>query len=143
MAYPPDPAPPERSIYERLGIDADARKLRRVPNRPGTKPSRPAGRSYVVGLFAILLVAGLVWAFANNGGGGPSYRSAMPDEDQRRMEIQAAQISALTQRVEMLEIRVRALQELAGYQLPPVDDANAKITAKSPAAGKKDKAGTH
>jgi hypothetical protein len=46
--------------------------------------------------------------------------SAPPDEDQRRMDSQQAQIQLLDQRVEMLEIKVRAMQELAGYQ--PIDD---------------------
>lgn len=61
-----------------------------------------------------MLVAWVAWP---DGSYPARLASAAPDEIERRSDAQDAQIRALDRRVEMLEIKVEALEKIAGY--PP------------------------
>ncbi|MBA2935978.1 hypothetical protein HZF05_18005 [Sphingomonas sp. CGMCC 1.13654] len=118
MTQPGDPPPgSSRSIYERLGLtpSPNAAPLRRpVP----IVPAPPAGRKILRYLIGIpLLVAGLalLWMNLPLGGGGPAFAPSSSSEDERRMDSQDAQIKQLELRIEMLEMKVHALQQINGY----------------------------
>lgn len=114
MASTEPPPPSGRSIYERIGLHpVNPTRLAR-PTRPA-RPPRTGGWKYLAGL-AVLLAFAAIW-YATSGGAS-HFRSsyAPPDEDQRRMDMQQAQIEALRQRTEMLEVKVQALQQMAGYE---------------------------
>lgn len=121
MTQPGDPPPSPgsgRSIYERLGLTPTPSppKSRPIP----IPPPPPRGRKilrYLLGIPLLFAGVALLWINLPVGDGGrvQSLAASASNDDERRMDSQDEQIKQLELRIEMLEMKVRALQQLNGY----------------------------
>lgn len=122
MTQPGDPpASPGsgRSIYERLGLTPMAGTA--PPRRPIPIAPPGSGRPVLRYVAAALLVFGglaaiLLYAPLDIGHRAQDFAPSTGSEDAQRMDFQDTQIKALQMRVEVLEMKLRALQEVNGYR---------------------------
>lgn len=131
---PPDPS--GRSLYERLGLTRSLQPRQGPAPRPHpVGPPRGDRRAWVVLVVAVILVT-LVWLAWQADVARP-FRAEPPGAGDRRAELQEAEIHRLDQRIEMLEIKVSAMQKLEGYQtldgrrLPAIPDPLAPPAGKA------------
>ena len=122
MTQPGDPSSSPgsgRSIYERLGLTP-------TPNVPPRRPAVPKPVSdgprrgtlrYLIGVPLILVALTLMWMNVPIGDAhrASSFVASGSDYD-RRLDEQNVQIKQLETRIEVLEIKMRALQKVDGYQ---------------------------
>lgn len=136
MTHPGDPPTSPgsgRSIYERLGLTpapGAAPQRRPVPVAP-PRAGRPVIR-YLLAmlLFAAALAGILLYSPVDVGHRAPGFASGAAGEDERRMDTQDAQIKDLQMRVEVLEMKLRTLQELNGYR--PIDEGRRAAPGGAP-----------
>lgn len=122
MTQPGDPpASPGsgRSIYERLGLTSTltTRPRPRLVRAEPVGPRRGTLR-LLLGLPILVIVAlTLLWTYLPaSENRAPSFTAQSNDDDANRIAAQDNRIQQLETRIDVLEIKVRALQEVNGYQ---------------------------
>lgn len=117
---PPTSSGSGRSIYERLGLTPMLGHPPRRPPSPRPAPDGPRRGTlrYLIGVPLILGALALTWIYlpAEGGRGAPSFVAGGSSEDDRRLDEQDVRTRQLETRVEVLEIKMRALQKVDGYQ---------------------------
>lgn len=127
---PPTPPGSGRSIYERLGLTPapNIPAPRRPAPIPPPRPRRATTRSLVAFLIIISSLAVIILCLPiGTGDHRQAIAPSASSEDERRMDSQDGQIKNLQMQVEVLEMKVRALQAESGYQ--GVDEERALLHA--------------
>lgn len=123
MTQPGELPPPNgsgRSIYERLGLTPMLGSQRPRPPLPRPVPDGPR-RGTLRTLVSVPLILGalaLIWIYLPDDIARRDTSSAPggSSEYDRRLNDQDVQIKQLETRIEVLEIKMRALQKIDGYQ---------------------------
>lgn len=118
---PPTSSGSGRSIYERLGLTSIPNVPLRHPVVPKPVPDGPHRGTlrYLIGVPLILVALTLMWM---NIPIGDAHRASSlvagdSSDDERRLDEQNVRIKQLQTRIEVLEIKMRALQKVDGYRV--------------------------